>query len=114
MGFPRQEYWSGLPFPYPGDLPNPGIEPTSRLLHWQAVSLPLAPPGKPNLELFHLPGELNFLYLCSDSVNAVCFYLFVVTFIYYSYILVSVYLSILDISLASHFDTQDHRKLRIV
>ena len=61
MGFPRQEYWSGLPFPYPGDLPNPGIEPTSRLLHWQAVSLPLAPPGKPNLELFHLPGELNFL-----------------------------------------------------
>ena len=29
MGFPRQEYWSGLPFPSPGDLPKPGIEPTS-------------------------------------------------------------------------------------
>ena len=29
MGFPRQEYWSGLPFPPPGDLPHPGIEPTS-------------------------------------------------------------------------------------
>ena len=29
MGFSRQEYWSGLPFPPPGDLPNPGIEPTS-------------------------------------------------------------------------------------
>ena len=29
MGFPRQEYWSGLPFPPPGDLPNPGIEPVS-------------------------------------------------------------------------------------
>ena len=28
MGFPRQEYWSGVPFPTPGDLPNPGIEPT--------------------------------------------------------------------------------------
>jgi len=28
MGFPRQEYWSGLPFPSPGDLPDPGIEPT--------------------------------------------------------------------------------------
>ena len=27
MGFPRQEYWSGLPFPSPGDLPNPGIQP---------------------------------------------------------------------------------------
>ena len=29
MGFPRQEYWNGLPFPFPGDLPNPGIEPVS-------------------------------------------------------------------------------------
>ena len=29
MGFPRQEYWRGLPFPSPGDLPNPGIEPVS-------------------------------------------------------------------------------------
>ena len=29
MGFSRQEYWSGLPFPSPGDLPNPGIEPWS-------------------------------------------------------------------------------------
>ena len=29
MGFPRQEYWSGLPFPSPGDLPDPGVEPTS-------------------------------------------------------------------------------------
>ena len=28
MGFSKQEYWSGLPFPFPGDLPNPGIEPT--------------------------------------------------------------------------------------
>ena len=44
MGFPRQEYWSGLPFPYPGDLPNPGIEPRSSAL--QAVSLLIEPPGK--------------------------------------------------------------------
>ena len=29
MGFPREEYWSGLPFPSPGDLPHPGIEPAS-------------------------------------------------------------------------------------
>ena len=29
MGFSRQEYWSGLPFPHPGDLPDPGIEPES-------------------------------------------------------------------------------------
>ena len=45
MGFSRQEYWSGLPFPSPGDLPNPGIEPTSPVL--QADSLPSEPPGKP-------------------------------------------------------------------
>jgi len=32
MGFPRQEYWSGLPFPPPGDLPNPGIKPASLAL----------------------------------------------------------------------------------
>ena len=45
MGFSRQEYWSGLPFPSPGDLPNPGIEPRSPAL--QADSLPSEPPGKP-------------------------------------------------------------------
>ena len=39
MGFPRQEYWSGLSFPSPGDLPHLGVEP--RLLHWKAGSLPL-------------------------------------------------------------------------
>ena len=49
MYFSRQEYWSGLPFPSPGDLPDPGMEPSSlRLLHWQVDSLPLVPPGKPN------------------------------------------------------------------
>ena len=48
MRFFRQEYWSGLPCPPPGDLPNPGIEPESHVyLHWQASSLPLVPPGKP-------------------------------------------------------------------
>ena len=45
MGFSRQEYWSGLPFPSPGDLPNPGIEPGSPAL--QADTLPSESPGKP-------------------------------------------------------------------
>ena len=45
MGLSRQEYWSGLPFPSPGDLPNPGIEPGSPAL--QVISLPSEPPGKP-------------------------------------------------------------------
>ena len=43
--FSRQEYWSGLPFPSPGDLPNRGIEPGSPCL--QADTLPSEPPGKP-------------------------------------------------------------------
>ena len=45
MGFARQESWSGLPRPPPGDLPNPRIEPVSQVyLHWQVGSLPLASP----------------------------------------------------------------------
>ena len=44
MRFSKQEYWSGLPFPSPGDLPGPGIEPRSPTL--QADSLPSEPPGK--------------------------------------------------------------------
>ena len=44
MGFSRQESWSGLPFPSPGDLPNPGIEPRSPAL--QAYALTSKPPGK--------------------------------------------------------------------
>ena len=45
MGFPRQEYWSGLPFPFPGVLPNPGIKCESPVL--QADSLPSKPAEKP-------------------------------------------------------------------
>ena len=44
MGFPRQEYWNGLSFPPPGDLPNPGINPTSPVSPaLQADSLPAEP-----------------------------------------------------------------------
>ena len=45
MGFSGQEYWSGLPCPSPGDLPEPGIKPSSPAL--QADSLPSEPPRKP-------------------------------------------------------------------
>ena len=45
MGFSRQEYWSGLPFPSPGDPPDPGIKPRSPA--FQADTLPSEPPGKP-------------------------------------------------------------------
>ena len=47
MGFSRQDYWSGLPFPSPGDLPDPGIKPKSPSL--QADALTSEPPGKPKL-----------------------------------------------------------------
>ena len=47
MGFPRQEYWSEWPFPSPGDLPDPGIEPASPVsLALQMDSLLLSPLGK--------------------------------------------------------------------
>ena len=39
MGFPRQKYWSGLPFLSPGDLPDPGVEPASTALHVDSLSL---------------------------------------------------------------------------
>ena len=55
MGFSRQEYWSGLPFPPPGDLSNPGVDPRLLcLLHCQVGSLPLVPPGIPRLRVVRL------------------------------------------------------------
>ena len=54
MEFSRQEYWSGLPFPSPEGLPDPGIEPGSPAL--EADSLSIEPPGKP---LNLLEGLLN-------------------------------------------------------
>ena len=49
MGFSRQEYWSGLPCPSPGDLPKPGIEPASLMFPGLAgrFLVPLGPPRKP-------------------------------------------------------------------
>ena len=61
MGFSRQEYWSGLPFPSPRELPDPGIEPGSPTL--QAGSLPSEPPGKPLPPL----GKLLFINLNVSS-----------------------------------------------
>ena len=50
MGFPRQEYWSGLPFPSPGDFPDPGIEPKSLISPALAGRFfTTEPPGKPSI-----------------------------------------------------------------
>jgi len=58
MGFFRQEYWSGLLFPSPGDLPVPGTEAGSPRL--QSDTLPSEPPGKPNTFcFFSIIGDWN-------------------------------------------------------
>ena len=74
-GFFRHEYWSGLPCPPPGNLPNPGIKPTS-LMSPASGSLRLAPPGKPTdsrkrLLICHVDGihgwvciVLRFFFNC--------------------------------------------------
>ena len=55
MGFSRQEHWSGLPCPPPGAFPTQGSNLCLvGLLHWQANSLPLVPPGKPSFQLAEL------------------------------------------------------------
>ena len=62
MGFSRQEYWSGLLFPSPGDLPNPGIKPRSPAL--QVDSLPAEPPGQPS----YLTGQIK----TGQGPNLIC------------------------------------------
>ena len=57
MGFSRQEYWSGLPLPSPGDLPNQGIEPRSLAL--QADALISEPPGTPG-GILDIKGEVRW------------------------------------------------------
>ena len=66
MGFPRQEYWSGLPFPPPGDLPNPGIEPESPSL--QADSSPTEPPENPPYVGISLPPGVHSLQHLAHSL----------------------------------------------
>ena len=63
MGFPRQEYWGGLPFPSPGDLPDPGIKPTSIMSPALAGGFfTTEPPKKPThylAKFLDIPMHLN-------------------------------------------------------
>ena len=63
IGFSRQEYWSRLPCPPPGDLPNPGVKPRSPAL--QADCLPSEPLGKPCPSLVFSNYEITY-HLCSE------------------------------------------------
>ena len=88
MGFSRQEYWSGLPFPSPGDLPNPGIKPGSPGLGADALTAEL--PGKPEilntyyqiLKTYYLgsnyrPIEETFFFISLYNIMYVCTYMYI-------------------------------------
>ena len=67
MGFSRQEYWSGLPFPSPGDLPDPGIELLSPAYPaLQADSLPLSHLGTPSKQI---DKQINTIFSDDDKFN---------------------------------------------
>ena len=75
MGFSRQEYWSGLPFPSPGDLPDPGTEPGSPAL--EADALTFEPPRKP-IYIHHIffihssvYGHLGFFHVLAIVYSVV-------------------------------------------
>ena len=73
MGFPRQEYWSRLPFPSPGDLPDPGMESTSpESSALQTNSLPLSQQGTPLLALIAIdmrPLKKTFICLAAAGLS---------------------------------------------
>ena len=72
MGFPRQEYWSGLPFPSPGDLPDPGIKPVSPVGAGRFFTT--EPPGKPMRSSVQNQGILNLALL--SKVTVAVFFIF--------------------------------------
>ena len=61
MGFPRQEYWSGLPFFSPGHLHNPGVEPASLALAGGLFGT--EPPGKPSMYVIY-----SFFFFCMSAI----------------------------------------------
>ena len=70
MGFSREQYWSGLPSPFPADLPNQGAN--SSLLHWQADSFPLSHQGSPRMHLGGKSGSISEVYVaCFKAEPAV-------------------------------------------
>ena len=74
MGFSRQEDWNGLPFPSPGDLPDPGIKPGSPT--FQADALTSEPPGKPIINFLSL-----YIYLLQTfHINVILWYAVLVSF----------------------------------
>ena len=72
LGFSRQEYWSGFPYPPPGDLPNPGMEPTSPVSPASAGEFFTAePPGKPIYICIYTPVRRLVVYMFSGKLHEV-------------------------------------------
>ena len=67
MGFSRQDYWSGLPFPSPGDLPGPGIEPESP--EFQADALTSEPLGTTWKRIYHAQKNAKMNTFISDKID---------------------------------------------
>ena len=68
MEFSRQESWSELPFPTPGDLPTQGLNPhLLGLLHWQVDSLPLCHLGSPKNSVCSLNASISMFCVCRDA-----------------------------------------------
>ena len=67
MGFPRQEYWSGVPFPPQGDLPDPGMKPMSPAFAGRFFTT--EPPGKPYC-------QISYTFIHSKFINTVSYLLF--------------------------------------
>ena len=75
-GFSRQEYWSGLPFPPPGDLPNPGIKPASPVSPaLQADSLPLSQRGSSAWCLWRVNYSWYVFTVKNNSLLLFCFFI---------------------------------------
>ena len=83
LGFPRQEYWSGLPFPSPGDLSNPGSN--TALLHCSRILYSLSHQDSPLDIAFSLCGFIFYLFIADieDDVECSCLLTLFLKFIYF-------------------------------
>ena len=79
IGFSRQESWSGLLFPSPGDLPDPGIKPGSSAL--QADSLPIELPGKPLLIINWEIIDIHYISFWCTQTFSICIYCEMITIV---------------------------------
>ena len=97
MEFSRQRYWSGLPFPSPGDLTNPGIKPS--LLKWQVDSLTLSHQGSPSRAL-NLPTNICicmciYIYIYIHTYILCCIHTYIYRLYTYIYIYTHTYIHII-------------------